>query len=179
LLDALVTFSELARVRERLLDRGVDLALDLLVGDLDVLLGGLLLDPVAADEELEDLVAQLVVLLLALALQLRLRRLGDALAGRRRGRLLVGDALREVRGIRQDDLGRARLAGIRLALLRDGGDLHPVVEGRLLDRLVADLDDRVAGNSAPARADEQRGEHKKGAERQRAVLLEHDVTLVD
>jgi hypothetical protein len=94
---ALQELLEVPGILEGLLDRRVDLLLDFLVGDLDVLLVGLLLDPVAADEELEDLVAERVVLLLALALELRLGRLRLALRRRRGGRLLVGNALREVR----------------------------------------------------------------------------------
>ena len=84
----------------------------------------------------------------------------------------------ELRGVRDDDLRRTRLRRIRLTLLGDRGDLHPVVERRLLDRLVADARDRVAGDTAPAGADQQRGEHKKGAQRQRAVLRKHAVILV-
>src|SRR3954447_7440330 len=177
---ALQELLEVGGILERLLDGRVDLLLHLAVGDLDVLLGGLLLDPVAADEELEDLVAQRVVLLLALALELRLGRLGRALRRLRRGRLLVGDALREAR--RVGDLRLRRRGAVRIGLPRlgHGRDLHPVVEGRLLDRLIADLRHRVAGDVAPARAHKERGNDEEGAQRQRAVLREHDVrTLVD
>jgi hypothetical protein len=55
-----------------------------------------------------------------------------------------------------------------------------VIEGRLLDRLIADLGHRVAGDIAAAGAQDECGHDKNGAERQRAVLRKHHVkTPVD
>jgi hypothetical protein len=79
--------------REGLLLLLLEGLLELRVGDLDVLVLGLALDPLGLDEELEHLVAQPLVLLLALRLELRRRRLRLALRGLGRGRLLGRHAL--------------------------------------------------------------------------------------
>jgi hypothetical protein len=129
-------------------------------------------------EQLEHLVLERVVLLLALRLELRLGRLRLALGRLLRGLLLVGHAGRELRGVGHLRLGRAGRAALGLPGLGHRGDLHPVIERGLLDRLVADLDHGVAGDVAAARAERESGGNKKGAERQRAVLAEHgDETL--
>ena len=87
-------------LREALLLLLVEGLLDVGVGDLDALLLGLALEPLEGDQQLEHLVADLLVLLLALGLELRVGDLRLAL-GRLRGRLaLGGDALRVVRRLR-------------------------------------------------------------------------------
>ena len=76
-------FLALARLLEELLVVGVlgeallallvEGLLDVGVGDLDPLLLGLALEPLEGDQQLEHLVADLLVLLLALGLELRRR----------------------------------------------------------------------------------------------------------
>ena len=73
---------ERALLRElRLLLELVDLLLDLGVGDLDVHLLGLALEPLDRGQQLQRLVAQRLVLLLALRLELGVADLGLALGG--------------------------------------------------------------------------------------------------
>src|SRR5919108_412469 len=151
-------------LRERLLLLLLEGLLDLRVGDLDALLLGLVLDPLERDQQPQDLVAQLVVLLLALLLEvgvgllrLALRRLCGGLPG-----------LRDALGV----IGRLR--GRRLGLPAGlGGDGHPVVEVLPLDRRAVDLGDRVPRNSFFTAAGDDRDRHKKGAQRQDTQISPH------
>ena len=90
-------------LREALLLLLVEGLLDLGVGDLDPLLLGLALEPLEGDQQLQHLVAELLVLLLALGLELRVGDLRLALGRLRRGLALGRDALRVLRR-----LGHAR-----------------------------------------------------------------------
>ena len=87
--ESLRNFCEVGVLGERLLLLLVEGLLDLGVGDLDVLLLGLALDPLEGDQQLEHLVAQGVVLLLALGLELAVGDLRLALGGLRRGLALL------------------------------------------------------------------------------------------
>src|SRR5215218_6631373 len=150
-------------LREGLLLLLVERLLDLGVGHLDALLVGLLLEPLIVDQEAHDLLAQLVVLLLALLLVVRVGLLRLAF-GRLGGRLLGGgDALGEVR--------RVRGLGVRTARL--GGDAEPVLVLGLLDVGAVDRRDGVA-RDAVATSGEDGRRHKKGAERQQSQLSSHD-----
>src|SRR5215204_302409 len=152
-------------LRERLLLLLVERLLDLLVGHLDALLLGLALDPLERDQQPQHLVAQLVVLLLALLLEVRVRLLRLTLRGLRRGLLRLRDAFSE-RGRLRD--GRAGLtAGLR-------GDVEPVLEVGLFDRRALDLGHRVAGDPSVPATHEDGGRHKKGAERHDLQISLHD-----
>ena len=147
-------------LRERLLLLLLEGLVDLLVGHGDALVLGLALDPLERDQQAQHLVAQLLVLLLALVLELLVGELGLAL-GRLRLRLLGrGDALGEV-----GRLGHGRVRGP--AGLR--GDVQPVVVVGPLDRGAVHLGHRVAGDALLAAPCGDRCRHKKGAERQVVV----------
>ena len=66
---------------------------------------------------------------------------------------------------------RRRRVALGGTLRRDRGDLHPVVEGLLLDRLVVDLGDGVAGHVvATAGREREDGERREeGRERLRGM----------
>jgi hypothetical protein len=126
---------------------------------LDATLVGLLLHPLALDQELHDVLLELVVLALALLLERVVRGLLLAL-GRRRLRLR-GHALLEV-----GRLGDGRLAALLLRLTLDG-DRHPLVELVLGDGRIAHLGDRARGHAVAAAGEGQetqsgRGESQKG-----------------
>src|SRR4051812_4153611 len=131
---------------ERLLLLVLELLLDFLVGDLDVLLFGLLLDPLGRNEELHDLLLQRVVLLLALGLELPLRRLLRAVRDRLLGQ--VRGALREVGRIGDRHVRTRRRRAV-------GRGVQPVVELRLGDDTVTHLGDPIAGNVRSAAGDER------------------------
>ena len=167
LLGLAVVLEELRVVgflREALLLLLVERLLDLGVRDLDAELLGLALDPLERRQELEHLVAQLLVLLLALLLELLVGLLGLALGRLRRGLLLVLDALGVLRRVGHGGVGLA--AGL-------GRDRHPVLEVVLLDRGAVDLGDGVAGYAAAPGGDH--GSSGEGAERQeKSSSLSHE-----
>jgi hypothetical protein len=149
-------------LRERLLLLLVERLLDLGVGHLDALVLRLALDPLERDQQAEHLVAQLVVLLLTLLLEVGVGLLGLAL-GRLGGRLLgLRDAFRVVR--------RHRHLGVGPGGLR--GDVEPVLVGVLLDGRAIDLGYGIPWD--PAATGDDRGGHKKGAQRQDCQLSSHD-----
>ena len=170
LLGLAVVLEELLVVRvlrEALLLLLVEGLLDLGVADLDAHLLGLALDPDEGGQERQDLVAQLVVLLLALVLVLLVGRRRLALGRLGRRLLLVGDALGE--------LGRVRDGGAGLAA-RLGGDVHPVLEVLLLDRLAVDRCDGVAGYAATTDGDgSECAESAQGQEE--SCNLDHEKAL--
>src|SRR4051812_5519157 len=152
-------------LRERLLLLLLEGRLDLLVGSRDLALGGLLRQPLRRDQELQRLLVDAVVLLLALRFE-RLR-VGLRHALRQRQLLLGRDALREVRRVRRDDLAGLLAGALRLLLHR--GE-EPVLVLGLRDLHVADLGDGVRGHvvAAATRRDERRNrerdEHGQKAE---------------
>src|SRR6202035_326122 len=132
-----------ARARQELLEVGflgellaldlVELLLDFVVGDLHAPFGGLAQHPVGGDQVREHLLLERGVLLFALRLERRGRRLGLTLDGLRRRRFEVRNTSFIGGRIRNDRLGSG--------LTRSGrggagarGEHHPVVERRGRDR---------------------------------------------
>ena len=158
-------------LRERLLLLLLELLLDLGLGDLDVLLLGLAGHPLVLDEQLHDLVAQALVLLLALGLEVRVLRLGLALGRLGRGLLLVRDALRVLRRVGDLRL-RSGLAALRRTLRRRSR--RRVIQWSklfLVIELVLDLGHGVAGDVVTAARGEDERREDQGARGQRDGVL--------
>src|SRR4051812_30252177 len=148
-------------LRERLLLLLLERRPDLLVGGRDVPLRGLLGEPLRRDQELQRLLVDAVVLLLALGLE----GLGVGLRHALRERLLLlrGDALREVGRIGRDDLVGLLARALRLLLHR--GE-EPVLVLRLRDLHVADLGDGVRGDVVAAATGRDDGGNRERCERE-------------
>ena len=142
---------------ERLLLLLVEGLLDLLVGDLDVLLLGLALDPLEGDQQLHHLVAQRVVLLLALGLELGV---GRPSAGPWPASASSCASARRTRCSRAASGAAARRPGRRTC----DATVSQWSNVGLLDRAAVDGRDGVARHPA-APGDDGCG-HKKGAKRQ-------------
>src|SRR3954468_16528682 len=152
LLEELLVVGVLGEALLLLLVEGL---LDARVGHLYAHVLGLAVQPARVDQQLEDLVAQALVLLLALSLQLRVGLLGLALGGLGRGLFLLGDALRVVG--RVGHLGRRLAAGA-------GSHVHPVGELGFVDRVAVDGGHGVSWDAAATHDDAER--RHEGAQRQ-------------
>src|SRR4051794_18353671 len=160
-------------LRERLLLLLLEGRLHFLVARRDLALCGLLREPLRGDQELQRLIAQPVVLLLAL----RLERLRIGLRHALRHRLLAlrRDALREVRRVRGHGVLRLRAGALRLLL---GGRVEPVGELGLRDLRVADLGDGVRWDVlAAATGDHEDGGRERGEKCEWAQELGHKKTV--